>query len=139
MKYKIKNAIKEYQCPGCMVGSNIKCFKNNEMGGFGCGDHHAGTMSPGIGSFFLGMPNGFNRVGSYADLKPNIYETFESSEWKYDKWNIPVWKHLNKDDHTLVRGISPRTNIPFLHIFLEDCIDKIDCLEITEEDINYMD
>jgi hypothetical protein len=33
----------------------------------------------------------------------------------------------------------PRKNEPFLHIYLENCLDKIDCLEITEEDINQMD
>ena len=139
MKLEIKNAIEKYQCPGCLTDSDTECFKNNQMGGLGCGKHRVGTMSPEIGSFFLGMPKGFNRVGLQNGLKPNIYETFESSQWKYDMWNIPVWKHLNKYNHTLVRGISPRTNWPFLHIFLENYIDKIKCLEITESDINEMD
>lgn len=49
------------------------------------------------------------------------------------------WKHLSKDGHTFVRGLMPRLNEPFLHIFLENCIDKIDCLEITQEDIDNMD
>lgn len=135
----IKNAVENYQCPGCVAGSDIECFKSNKMGGLGCGNHRAGTMATGMGSFFLGMPKGFNRVGMQNELKPNIYKSIESSEWKYDMWNIPVWRHLNKDGHTIVRGISPRTNWPFLHIFLDDCIDKIDCLEISANDIEEMD
>lgn len=132
METKFKNAIEEYQCPGCVVGSDVSCFEINSNDGVGCGKHH-------VGNFFLGMPRGFNRLGEYTKLKPNIYDTFESSEWKYDMWNIPVWKHLSKDRHTFVRGIMPRKNEPFLHIYLENCIDKINCLEITQEDIDGMD
>ena len=136
---KLKLAIEEYQCPGCVAGSDTSCFEPNNDGN-GCGKHHAGTMiMPGVGSIFLGMPKGFNRLGFYTGMKPIIYETFESSEWKYDMWNIPVWKHLSKDGHTFVRGIMPRRNEPFLHIFLENCIDKIECTEISRDDIDNMD
>ena len=139
MKSTIKNAIEEYQCSGCVLGSDIECFKENTTGGVGCGKHHAGTIMRGVGNFFLGMPVGFNRVGEQKTLKPNVYETFESSDWTYDKFNIPVWKYLNKDGHTFVRGIMPRKNEPFIHVFLEDCIEKIDCLEITQNDVDQMD
>lgn len=57
----------------------------------------------------------------------------------YTKWMIPNWKYKNKLGHTLVRVYNPRVNMPVIHIFLEDCLEKINCLEITEEDINYMD
>lgn len=140
MKKIIKKVIEEYQCLGCVCGCDISCFEKNENEGIGCGKHHAGTiMFPGVGNIFLGMPKGFNRLGEYTKLKPNIYETFEGSTWKYDTWNVPVWKHLNKNGHTLVRGIMPRKNEPFLHIFLENCIDKINCIEISEDMINEMD
>jgi len=140
METKFKLAIEEYQCPGCIVGGDISCFEANSKGGVGCGKHHAGTIIfPGIGNIFLGMPKGFNRLGEYIKLKPAIYDTFESSDWKYDMWNIPVWKHLSKDGHTFVRGIMPRRNEPFIHVFLENCIDKINCLEISQDDIDYMD
>ena len=139
METKFKLAIEEYQCSGCISGSDISCFEINSAGGIGCGKHFAGTGVIGVGNFFLGMPRGFNRLGEYTKLKPNIYDTFESSEWKYNMWNIAVWKYLSKDGHTFVRGIMPRRNEPFIHVFLENCIDKINCLEISQDDVNGMD
>lgn len=139
MEKKIKNAIEEYQCSGCVVGGDVSCFESNSLGGVGCGKHMAGTIISSIGTILLGMPKGFNRLGSASYLKPNIYKTFEESEWKYDKWNIPTWKYLTKDGHTMVRGLSPRTNSTFIHIYLENCIDKINCLEITQADVDFMD
>ena len=139
METKFKLAIEQYQCSGCVAGCDISCFKENSTGGIGCGEHHAGTIGSGIGNFFLGMPKGFNRLGEFTKLKPNIYDTYESSDWKYDMWNIPVWKYLSKDGHTFVRGIMPRRNEPFIHVFLENCIDKINCLEILQDDVNSMD
>lgn len=139
MEENIKSAIKEYQCSGCVCGSDTSCFEPNEMGGVGCGKHVAGTRASYIGSFFLGMPKGFNRLGGFENMKPNIYETFESSEWEFNKWNVPVWKYLSKEGHTFVRGFMPRRCEPFIHVYLEDCRDKIDCLEITQEDVDYMD
>lgn len=138
MKEEIKNAIEEYQCSGCIAGSDISCFTENEYG-IGCGDHFAGTLILGVGKIFLGMPKGFNRLGVHEKLIPNIYETFESFDWTYDMWNIPVWKYVNKEGHTFIRGLIPRRNETFIHIFLEDCRDKIDCLEITQEDVDFMD
>lgn len=139
MDKKTKKVIESYQCTGCINGYDISCFKENESGGIGCGKHIAGTMMSGVGSFFLGMPKGFNRIGENAKLKPNIYKDFDSSEWEYDMWNIPVWKHLSNEGHTFVRGISPRINKPFIHIFLENCIERVNCLEITQSDIDGMD
>jgi len=139
MNDKVKNAIEEYQCSGCASGCDISCFEANNRGGIGCGRHIAGTIGGDIGTFFLGMPKGFNRLGEYTSLKPNIYNTFESSEWTYNMWNIPVWKHLSKDGHTFVRGFMPRRNAPFIHVFLENCLDRINCLEITQDDVDGMD
>jgi len=139
METKIKLAIEKYQCSGCIFGSDISCFESNSEGGIGCGKHYAGTVEAGIGRIFFGMPKGFNRLGDYPKLKPNIYNTFESSNWKYDMWNIPVWKYLSKEGHTFVRGIIPRRNESFIHVFLENCINKINCVEITQADIDKMD
>ena len=140
MEEKIKNAIEEYQCSGCVAGSDTSCFSPYTIG-VGCGKHCAGTTIWGSGKIFLGMPTGFNRLGESEKLIPVIFEKFDSSE--YNKFNIPVWKYL-KDGHTFVRGFRPRRNETFLHIFLEDCLNKftgfgIDCLEITETDIDEMD
>lgn len=140
LKSTVKKAIENYQCPGCMTGHDTSCFESNRSG-VGCGKHCAGTfMMPHIGKIFLGLPKGFNRLGEYGTMKPIIFESFDQKEgWNYETFNIPVWKYLNKDGHTLVRGIMPRKNEPFLHIFLEDCIDKINCMEITEKQISEMD
>lgn len=140
METIIKNAIEEYQCPGCVAGSDISCFKKNNDG-VGCGGHVAGTMmTGGVGTFFLGLPTGFNRLGFDTSLKPTIYKSFaENTEWQYDKYNVPVWKHVNKSGHTIVRGMMPRRNLTFIHLYLENCSDKINCLELTKEDLDEMD
>ena len=83
------------------------------------------------------MPKGFNRLGNNENIKIYIFENIENEQ--YDKFNVPVWKHLNKAGHTIVRGIQPRLNYSFIHIFLEDCLDKIDCINITDDDILNMD
>ncbi len=139
----IKKAVETYQCPGCVKGHDTKCYTPEPEGqgvnGFGCGDHFAGTLIlPGVGKIFLGMPKGFCRLGAHDELRPRIFKTF-TEECVYDKYNVPTWKHLNKDGHTLVRGQMPRRNETFLHIYLEDCRDKIDCVEITRAEINAMD
>jgi hypothetical protein len=134
---KIKDAIEEYQCPGCVCGSNIMCYEKSED--IACGKHVAGTMIyPGIGTIYLGMPKGFNRPSFYKEMNLNIFETLKDG-WGFDIFNVPVWKYLNNENHTIVRGICPRINLLFIHIFLENCIDKIDCLEITDDDLNKMD
>lgn len=139
MEEKVKNGIENYQCPGCIIGGDISCFKRNANGGVGCGDHYAGTMISSIGKIFLGMPKGFNRLGQTVDLKPFIFNNFEDSEGSFNMWNVPVWKHLNKDGHTIVRGLRPRKNETFIYVYLENCMDKINCLEITQSDVDAMD
>lgn len=139
MEKKFKDAIESYQCSGCVSGSDISCFVPDDNGVIGCSRHCAGTMATGVGRFFLGMPKGFNRIGEFNKMKLIIYDAFESSEWEYDMWNIPVWKYLSKEGHTFVRGMMPRRNEPFLHVFLEDCMDDVICLEIFQKDIDEMD
>jgi len=142
---KIIEAIKEYQVPGAVSSFDENNFRQDTIGSE-WSDHCPGTFVPHVGTFFLGMPKGFNRIGARAEnsdenLKINIFPDFENFEQKfggYDKFNVPVWKHTNGKGHTMVRGIRPRINSPFLHIILEDCREKIDCLEITNKDINEM-
>lgn len=144
MDKKVSVAVERYQCSGCISGHNTSCFKEDEnAGGVGCGKHLAGTMIIGIGKVFLGLPNGFNRLGHLDNMKPVIFKSFKEfteTSWKeYNNFNRPVWKHLDEHGNTLVRGLMPRRNEPFLHIFLENCISQIDCLEISKEDIDQMD
>ena len=139
MKEKIKKAIENYQCSGCVEGSNIECFKKSDSG-VGCGKHCAGTRMSNAGRIFLGMPKGFCRLGQDKKfpMEINIFEKLEDG-WGYDKLNVPVWKYLDEHGNTLVRGLSPRINKPFLHVFLEDSIPTINCLEITKIYIDEMD
>jgi hypothetical protein len=138
METKLKKAIEEYQCSGCISGHNTECFESCETGK-GCGKHYAGTFMIPAGKMFLGMPKGFNRLGSSEDMKPFIFENLKEDWGEYNKFNIPVWKHLDKHGNTIVRGLQPRLNAPFIHIILGDHRDMIDCLEITENDIKEMD
>ena len=142
----VKKAIEEYQCPGCVAGSDIECgkFAQDLEENLSCIEHTHGTMigAPGLGiiEFFLGLPNGFNRVGPNKGMRPLIYNKFEDCDWNLDdKWNVPVWSHVNSDNHTLVRVFCPRNNTGFIHIYLENCLDKLKCIEITAEDIKEMD
>jgi hypothetical protein len=137
MDEKLSFAIKEYQCSGCMSGYNLECFQQNDVQGVGCGKHYAGTGITHIGKIFLGLPRGFNRLGEQKDLKPIIFDTFDDKY--YNMFNVPVWKHLDEHGNTLVRGMMPRRNEPFIHIYIGNHIDKINCLEITKQDIEEMD
>ena len=136
----ITRAIEDYQCPGCVVGSDTSCFEPS-VSGVGCGKHTAGTniFTTELKIIFLGMPVGFNRLGFFDRMIPYIFSSFKDCEWKYDMFNIPVWKYLNENGHTLVRGLMPRINTPFLHIYLEDCMESINCYEIKESDLEEMD
>ncbi|MCK5611224.1 hypothetical protein KAR91_55655 [Candidatus Pacearchaeota archaeon] len=140
MDEKTKKAVEEYQCLGCVCGSGTECYEKIDLN-LACVKHVAGTSSIGVGVFYLGMPTGFCRKGQGNEMKINIFPNFESlkSVWEYDKYNVPCWKHLDQNSNTLVRGLSPRVNEPFLHVVLGDHIDKIDCLEITESDLEGMD
>ena len=140
MEQKIKEAIEEYQCSGCVAGSDITCYNKGHWGS-GCSSHVAGTSVSNIGKIFLGMPIGFNRLGPDNDLTIQIYNDFEEQDenWGYDKFNVPVWKFKDDLGNTLIRGLSPRRNQAFIHIILEDCIDNIRCVEITKEDVKEMD
>ena len=138
MEDNIKKAIENYQCPGCVVGCDISCFKPHN-GGIGCGKHLAGTMIyPIAGKIFLGLPKGFNRLGSFDSMIPRIYEKCSTDQ--YDPLNIPAWKYFDAEQGcTIVRGMSPRINKPFLDIFLEDCRDQIKCHEITNDFLEIID
>ena len=138
----LKQTITEYQCPGCSNSSFDQCYKKNDIG-IGCASHSPGTIVIPYGTVFLGMPKGFNRLRSIEKMSIIIWQSYEQfqKDWSfgYGKFNVPCWKYLDEFENTLVRGLSPRVNIPFLHIFVGDARDKINCLELTNEDVNAMD
>ena len=140
---KVKEVLKFveiYQCPGCGLGLGTGCYERNAPG-VDCKKHVAGTYGTGVGKFLLGMPHGFDRIDRNTFLKMfrNFKQKNEMRNGDYDKYNIPVWKYLDEYGNTLVRGIMPRIHRIFIHIFLEDCMDKINCLEITKKDVEEMD
>jgi len=138
----IKEAIEEYQCPGCICGSDLKCgsYKNADVGQ-GCGGHVAGTIISRIGTIFLGLFTGFNRLGPDNKMPLTIFETQKQQEemFSYDMFNIPAWKYRNEEGHIFVRGLSPRINHPFLHVILKGNFESIKCLEITKVQLDEMD
>ena len=140
MNENVKKAVEEYQCSGCVGGSDTSCYVkgNNSVA---CDKHVAGTRISNIGRIFLGMPSGFNRLGIAEETNIDIFETQEEQNgtWGYDMFNVPVWKYKDVYNNVLVRGFCPRSNRPFIHIILEDCLDKIDCIEISEEIVKEMD
>lgn len=125
------NAVEEYQCQGCVGGSDISCYVKGQD--LACSKHVGGTtIMPYVGRIFLGLPTGFNRIGPVENWNLNIFEKVEDG-WGFDALNVPVWKHIDEHGNTLVRGLCPRINRPFLHIFLGNHLSEIDCLEITPE------
>ncbi len=226
MKKRIESLIKEYQCEGCVSGGPTpETCPSFELDGISCGGHVPGMSGikngVAIGSFSVGLPNGFNRL-SVTGNSPTVenyekWEDFVEEETsgggdiltfnvplqkfknekgetevfiysprinhfgkiifkedcmdkidcpkqyiqdflfhfvsgkkvkvrimetlpEYDLWrNRLVWKHLNKEGYTIIRGVSIVDEQPFIHIVVEDCMSKIDCIEITDELIAKMD
>lgn len=142
---ELKKVIEEYQCSGCVCGSspNDGCFEKSRLSGIGCGKHVPGTMISNIGTIFLGLPKGFNRLGPDKTLRPLIYDNIKQKNESfgcYDNFNVPVWKHINESGHLLLKGMSPRINFNFLHIILDSKgHEEIKCLELTSEEIEKID
>ena len=139
------SAIREYQEPGAVSDFDETDFKQNGTG-VEWSDHCPGTMFFPGGIVFLGMPKGFNKAqiaGTFETIKITMFASWENFleafRYGYNFLNIPVWKYKNENGHTFIRGLSPRTNYIFLHIILEDVMDKVDCLEITEEHLDQID
>jgi hypothetical protein len=147
MTDEIWKAIETYQIPGCVNEAPERDTVLQEGLGVEWSEHVPGTIvMPNIGTVFLGMPKGFNRLGicdgnSRIGMKINIFENLEQAEGKagFDWLNVPVWKYLDNNGNTLVRGLRPRRNEPFLYVILEDCMDKINCYEVTKENIDFID
>lgn len=121
----MKELVEMYQCPGCVCGSDYSCYAKG--GSQACEKHVVGTMIMGLGKIALGFPKGFNRVG--VGVQIGIFTDVP----KYNALNVPVWKRLDENGNTLVRGLSPRINNTFLHVYQGDVLAKIDCFEVTDD------
>ena len=129
-----------YQCHGCLTGPKEGCYKAAKAG-IGCDSHYPGTMVSNEGTIFVGLPKGFNRLGDSRTIKVSIFESIEQPQghWPYDKFNVPVWKYKNAAGHIIIRGLCPRINQGFIHVIAKGDFGSIDCLAVTEQDIERMD
>jgi len=89
MNDQIKEAVQDYQCPGCMKSSFDICFTENSVIGQGCSSHSPGTFMALAGAIFLGLPKGFNRIGPCEGMIPIIFSKYTKAE-EFNMWNIPV-------------------------------------------------
>jgi len=130
-------AVQTFQCPGCILGDFPTCYEK-PFDNHACAAHCPATIIPNIGTIFLNMPKGFNRLGPVKETKIGIFDTYIDG-WDYGTFNVPVWKYYDQDKGvTIIRGFSPRINYPWIHIFLENCLDKFSCIEITSKIIKSM-
>ena len=157
MTTKQKAMIEKFQCPGCTCGYKTEdCdffdFTNQETG-FWCLGHSAGTMMGVSGMGFvklaLGMPKGFNRVGTiktgFEDEKDrnrrrstNIRLTIKPlTESPYNEFNVPVWA-MEKDRYLFIRVMCPRINYNYVDIikggkFSDICPNAINVADFYDE------
>jgi len=146
-----KEMIEEFQCPGCTLGGDVECggFKFEDWGEIGCQctGHSAGTFMSGIGKIALGLPRGFNRVGTIktgfeneddkTKRSTNIRLLAEIPKDVYDHLNVPVWA-MEEDGYLFVRVMSPRINYTFVDVIKggnieEVCPDAIDVSTFVNE------
>ena len=136
MDNKVKEAIQMYQCPGCIYADATNCYERDK--GQGCSAHIAYCDKGDKLMFYLpGMPKGFNSIDCFNRTRIHIFQSLADG-WEYNKFNIPLWKHRDDNGNVLVRGFSPLFNTAWIQIFLSDCLDDIDCIEITKADMEQM-
>lgn len=119
-----KELVKQYQCPGCVLGYNTECGSYKVDGASAaCTAHCAGTRFGGFGPtslVYLGLPKGFNKVGCIPhppdSVSPNnirIWTDISGPGW--DHLNVPVWASED-DGNLLVRTMCPRIGVHFIDI-----------------------
>lgn len=136
-----REMIEEFQCPGCMAGSDIKCgkFKLWKEWGVSCISHFPSTiMMPG-GNIALGLPRGFNKLGDVKELRQKrayIRLWIKGTKPDWDKLNVAVWA-MEEKGYLYVRTYSPRTNLTFVDVIqggkLEDAKDAINVGAFKDE------
>lgn len=115
-----KEMIEEFQCPGCVAGMDVKCgaFKLHAQYGFTCLGHVPGTVKMGGGSFCLGLPKGFDKVGDAREKitkEPYIRLWGKGTKPDWDKLNVAVWAQ-EKEGYLYVRTFSPRINKTYVDV-----------------------
>lgn len=137
----MKELVEEFQCPGCVSGSDTNCGSYNYgQRELRCVSHVLGTQF-GLGNVIaLGMPKGFNKPGFREDgqarnrMDIRLWEKGTHPDW--ERLNVPVWA-MEKDDFLFVRTFAPRVNCTWVDIVeggsLELCPNAIDVAEFINE------
>lgn len=141
-------AMKKIQCDFCVTRNRIKngefpCFSSKDKNRMGlqCDDCFPDRATKSV----IGLPRGFSILGECENCLIIFQDysqfTKEFPGGRYTRGNVPVWKYFDvKNSWTIVRGLSPRINAPFIHVFLENCLDKIPgALNITQAEVDSMD
>ncbi len=121
---ELKQMVEEFQCPGCVCGSDTTCkafdYSPSQMR---CMGHVLGTISAGAGNFALGLPKGFCKPGWSLNDKGEFEKTLNrinvrlwpDSKPDWNRLNIPVWA-LEKDGYLFVRTYAPRINVAWVDV-----------------------
>ena len=137
----MKEMVEQFQCPGCVSGSDTTCGKfNYSVVDRRCTSHILGTSININNSIALGLPKGFNKPGwgqegkSYNKIMIRLYENGQLPEW--DHLNVPVWA-LEKDGFLFVRTYAPRINQGWVDVIengtLGLCSNAIDVSSFIDE------
>lgn len=145
MTQKELKMIKEFQCSGCVSGSSPEddCYSPSTLDPsypfFRCNKQCPGTTILGLGTIYLGLPKGFNRVGSRSESAyrraGNPGENTHIRLWcdgdhpGWDKFEVAVWA-MEQNGFLFVRTYSPRINAAYIDVIeggtLEMCPNTID-------------
>lgn len=137
----IEKMVNEFQCPGCVAGSDTQCGKYKlDHRGESCESHSPGTRMLGSGAIYLGMPKGFNRVGAILDEQTHNIRLFPkgSSVDVYDHLNVPVWA-MEWEGFLFVRCFVPRRNYSFVDVIEGGTLDMVPTATNVAEFIDEID
>lgn len=122
-KKATEKMVEKFQCPGCMLGSDIKCGKYKLEAEYGakCMSQAPGTFILGVSShIFLGLPIGFNKSQMiHAAMSPDrmtpIRLWLEGTHPEWNKLNVAVWA-MEEDGYLFVRTAIPRRGQIYIDI-----------------------
>jgi hypothetical protein len=88
-----------------------------------------------VGRIWLGLPNGFSRLGPTEPAPPlHVFNSLQSLEKKwgecFNQFNVAVWKFRDEGSkHVFIRVYQPRLNVGFTMVVLN----------VTDEDWHDID
>lgn len=147
--------VQKFQCPGCMIGSNVECGKfrifDHGDGGKWCDGWYPGTIFAGSGAVALGLPKGFNRLGTLhfalreakgplnerpccvirlfeRDKYQTILDQPTDSNVGRDKLNVPIWAMEGQGEdagYLFVRVFAPRVGWHWIDVVKDGTLDMV--------------